>query len=59
MKLKYIEEKNTVISELTAVGVSHEQAEVVADCFATADEYGVTSHGINMLQAHVDKVKRG
>ena len=34
MKLKYIEEKNTVISELTAVGVSHEQAEVVADCFA-------------------------
>lgn len=59
MKLKYVEEKDTVISELTAVGVSHEQAEVVADCFATADEYGVTSHGINMLQAHVDKVKRG
>ncbi|CCY49842.1 MULTISPECIES: Ldh family oxidoreductase [Bacteroides] len=59
MKIKYFEEKNTIISELKAVGVSEEQAEVVADCFVTADEYGVTSHGINVLQAHVDKVKRG
>ena len=31
----------------------------MGDCFATADEYGVTSHGINILPAHVDKVKRG
>ena len=54
MKIKYFEEKNTIISELKAVGVSEEQAEVVADCFVTADEYGVTSHGINVLQAHVD-----
>lgn len=59
MKAKYIEEKNTIIRELTAVGVSMQQAEVVADCFATADEYGVMSHGINVLPAHVDKVKRG
>ena len=58
MKSKYLEEKNTIVSELIAVGVSEKQAEIVANCFATADEYGVTSHGINVLQAHVDKVKR-
>ena len=59
MKQKYIEEKDTIIRELTAVGVSQEHADIVGDCFATADEYGVTSHGINILPAHVDKVKRG
>lgn len=59
MKQKYIEEKNIIIRELTAVGVDKNQASVVADCFATADEYGVTSHGINVLQAHISKVKRG
>ncbi len=59
MKQKYIEEKETIIRELTAVGVSPIHAEVVGDCFATADEYGVTSHGINVLPAHIDKVKRG
>lgn len=59
MKRKYIDEKETIIRELTAVGVSSEHAEIVGDCFATADEYGVTSHGINVLPAHVDKVKRG
>lgn len=59
MKARYIEEKATIIRELTAVGVKQEHAEVIGDCFATADEYGVTSHGINILPSHVDKVKRG
>lgn len=59
MKQKYIEEKNIIIRELTAIGVDKKQAAIIADCFATADEYGVTSHGINVLQAHIDKVKRG
>ena len=59
MKQKYIEEKNIIIRELTAIGVDKNQAAIIADCFATADEYGVTSHGINVLQAHIDKVKRG
>lgn len=59
MKQKYIEEKECIIRELTAVGVLCNHAEIVGDCFATADEYGVTSHGINVLPAHIDKVKRG
>ena len=59
MKKKYEEEKAQIIAELTAVGVPVEQAEVVGDCFATADEWGVTSHGASILPAHIDKVKRG
>ena len=58
MKQKYIEEKETIIRELAAVGVSPIHAEVVGDCFATADEYGVTSHGINVLPAHIDKRRK-
>lgn len=56
MKKKYLEEKTDILNRLLEVGVPNNQAEVVADCFATADEYGVTSHGINVLPSHVDKV---
>ena len=56
MKKKYLEEKTDIYNRLLEVGVPNNQAEVVADCFATADEYGVTSHGINVLQSHIDKV---
>lgn len=56
MKKKYLEEKTDIYNRLLEVGVPNNQAEVVADCFATADEYGVTSHGVNVLQSHIDKV---
>lgn len=56
MKKKYLEEKADILNRLLEVGVPNNQAEVVADCFATADEYGVTSHGINVLPSHIDKV---
>ncbi len=56
MKKKYLEEKADILSRLLEVGVPNNQAEVVADCFATADEYGVTSHGVNVLPSHIDKV---
>lgn len=56
MKKKYLEEKADILCRLLDVGVPNKQAEVVADCFATADEYGVTSHGINVLPSHIDKV---
>lgn len=59
MKTKYLEEKKHIKCELINASVPEQQAETIADCFATADEYGVTSHGINVLQAHIDKVKRG
>ena len=39
----FYKEKKKVITELTKHGLDEIQAEVVADCFATADLYGVTS----------------
>lgn len=59
MKLKYQNEKAEIINKLTALNLSKEQAEVVADCFATADEWGVKSHGGRILPAHIDKLQRG
>lgn len=56
MKKKYLEEKTDIFNRLCKIGVPDNQSEVVADCFATADEYGVTSHGINVLPSHIDKV---
>lgn len=51
--------KNEMICALTAAGVDTAQAAVFADCLATADLYGVTSHGSRMLSAHLDKLVRG
>ena len=59
MKLKYQKEKAEIVKKLTALNLSKEQAEVIADCFATADEWGVTSHGERILPAHIDKLRRG
>lgn len=59
MKPKYLEEKNEIIRQLLEAGVNHTQAEIIADCFATADEWGVTSHGIRILPSHLNKVWRG
>lgn len=51
--------KNDMLCALTAAGVDTAQAAVFADCLATADLYGVTSHGSRMLSAHLDKLVRG
>lgn len=58
-KFCFTETKKNIISELVSCGVPAEQAEVFADCLATADLYGVSSHGSRILPAHVDKIKRG
>lgn len=58
-KFNFNEEKNKVILELVEHGLDEEQAEIVADCFATADLYGVSSHGCAITQAHVQKIERG
>ena len=46
-------------NELCLAGVPCEQSVVVADCFATADVFGVTSHGATILPSHMERVKRG
>lgn len=52
-------EKNNAINQLTQKGIELKQAEIVADCFATADLYGVTSHGCAMIPAHIARIERG
>ena len=59
MSYSFEEEKEKVIKELTKALVPIEQAKIVADCMVTADLYGVTSHGVSVLDAHIGKVRRG
>ena len=51
--------KSEVIFALTEKGVQASHAEIVADCFVTADEYGVTSHGTAILPSHIQRIERG
>ncbi|MBO5339808.1 MAG: Ldh family oxidoreductase [Oscillospiraceae bacterium] len=52
-------EKQATLEKLKKCGVPVEQAEKAADVMTTADVYGVTTHGTNTLNAHLDRIKRG
>lgn len=52
-------EKQAAIEQLVLSEVPLEQAETVADCFVTADAYGVTTHGTKVLPAHLSRIRRG
>lgn len=58
-RIDFSKEKERVISLLTEKGVKKEHAEIVADCFVTADMYGVTSHGTAILPSHIQRIERG
>lgn len=49
----------TTKDTLIANGVREKDAEIVADCLVTADEYGVTSHGTAILPSHIQRIQRG
>ena len=53
------QEKKKSLEALINSGLDSSQAEIVADCFATADLYGVTSHGCAMIPAHIGRIERG
>ena len=55
----YQEEFQQIVERLCENGVAKSDAETVADCFATADVFGVTTHGISILPSHIDRIKRG
>ncbi len=55
----YQEEFQQIVELLCENGVKKDEAETVADCFATADVFGVTTHGISILTSHIDRIKRG
>lgn len=51
--------KSEYITQLVNEGMTTEDAETVIDCFMTADEYGVSSHGMAIFQSHLDRIRRG
>lgn len=55
----YQEELQQIVEQLCENGVKKEDAETVADCFATADVFGVITHGIATLSSHIDRINRG
>ncbi len=59
MQYSFQDEKVNILNKLLGVDVPPLQAEVMADCLATADLYGVTSHGSSVLDAHLDKIRKG
>ena len=59
MSCSYNEEKKKITSVLIENSVPGDQAEIVADCLATADLYGVKTHGMSVLPAHIERIKQG
>ena len=55
--LDFENEKKQAIEKLMQNNVKFEHAEILADCLAVSDLYGVTSHGLQMLDAHIKKIK--
>lgn len=55
----FTEEKNRIETALTDAGVRPGDAALVADCLATADLYGVSSHGESVLPPHLERLRRG
>src|SRR5436190_5461308 len=44
---------------LTAVGMPAEDAAAAADVLATADEFGVSTHGVKLLPGYLRRLKGG
>lgn len=44
---------------LVAAGVRPQEARIVAECFVTADLFGVSTHGTAILPAHIERIIRG
>lgn len=52
-------DKAQIIDRLLQNHVPESQAEIIADVMITADAYGVTSHGVAILDSHIDRLNRG
>lgn len=57
--MNFVRVKKYIYNKLIEEKVPESQADIVADALATADLYGITTHGINILPAHLDRIKRG
>lgn len=59
MKVFFEELKRLTAEKLKTAGVAEQDAEKVADCYATADLYGVSSHGVAILPTHLKRLTAG
>ena len=59
MRIFYEELKTLTAKKLTSLGLKEQDANKVADCYVTADLYGVTSHGVEILPAHLKRLQAG
>lgn len=53
------EMKTTLVALLKSIGATEENANIVADSLVYADMRGVKSHGINMVEAYVERAQHG
>lgn len=59
-KIAFTEKEKSLIKEkLSSFNLKENFIEIIADCLATADLYGVTSHGISTLEGHVKRLSLG
>ena len=58
-RVSYEQLRKAAKNNLMAAGLDEKQSDTVADCFATADVYGVNSHGCAILPAHIQRIARG
>lgn len=59
VNISYDQLELLIAKNLTQKGLDTVQAKTVAACIATAELYGVTSHGVCVLQAHINKIVSG
>ena len=59
MKVFYEELKRLTMQKLMRTGLLKKDAERIADCYATADLYGVSSHGVAILPTHLKRLAAG
>lgn len=50
---------NFSIAALTAMGVPHNDAQIIADVLITSDLWGIRSHGIAHLKMYYERIKKG
>ena len=59
MKVSFQQLKRLIKEKLIGAGMQATDAETVADCYATADLYGVSSHGVEILPTHMKRLLAG
>lgn len=59
MRIFFEELKKLTTQKLVKAGVPEKHAERVADCYSTADLYGVSSHGAAILPSHIKRLEAG